>query len=366
MKEITTNLPTMSIKEFKNSMLPIYANFIKMKMKLPAIMLWGSPGVGKSDGIKQIAKELAEKTGRTAHVTDVRLLLFNPVDLRGIPTADEKKEFSKWLKPHIFNMDDSEDIVNFLVLDEITAAPQSVQAAAYQIVLDRQIGEHKLPDNCIVIAAGNKITDKSVAYSMPKALCNRMTHIEIEANVESWKDWAYDTGIDSRIIGFINYKPNSLFSFDPSSQDQAYPTPRTWEMVDKYLKVNNNVDVIRPIISGTIGLGACTEFIAFCKTYNKLPDIKDIANGKYKEYPTAPDINYALSAAIVNFVINSTVKVEAIKNIFEYCTNMQAEFAVLTIKELLGQNKIREKLTKSPEVRTAWIEFTKKYKEYVV
>ena len=129
-------------------------------------MLWGPPGVGKSQGVRQIASEIREKTGKKVEVTDVRLLLFNPVDLRGIPTANEDKTLAVWLKPKIFQMDPSEDVINFLFLDEISAAPQSVQAAAYQITLDRTVGEHKLPENCVVIAAGNRVTDRSVAYTI--------------------------------------------------------------------------------------------------------------------------------------------------------------------------------------------------------
>ena len=95
--------------------------------------------------------------------------------------------YAIWLKPQIFQMNDSEDVVNILFLDEISAAPQSVQAAAYQITLDRVVGEHKLPENCIVIAAGNRVTDRSVAFKMPKALANRLMHFEVDGNFDSWK-----------------------------------------------------------------------------------------------------------------------------------------------------------------------------------
>ncbi len=121
----------------------------------PSVMLWGPPGVGKSQGVRQIAEHITEETGKNVAINDVRLLLFNPVDLRGIPTANADKTLAVWLKPKIFQMDESTDTVNILFLDEISAAPPSVQAAAYQITLDRSIGEHRLPDNCIVIAAGN-------------------------------------------------------------------------------------------------------------------------------------------------------------------------------------------------------------------
>ena len=127
-------------------------------------MLWGPPGIGKSQGVREIADNIKAKTGKKVHITDVRLLLFNPVDLRGIPTANADKTLAVWLRPQIFQMDAGDDTINILLLDEISAAPQSVQAAAYQITLDRTIGEHKLPENCIVIAAGNRVTDKSVAY----------------------------------------------------------------------------------------------------------------------------------------------------------------------------------------------------------
>ena len=122
---------------------------------LPSVMLWGPPGVGKSQAVRQLADRIRRETGKQTVVTDVRLLLFNPIDLRGIPTANEDKTLAVWLKPKIFQMDPSPNVVNLLFLDELSAAPQSVQAAAYQITLDRVVGEHKLPENCIVLAAGN-------------------------------------------------------------------------------------------------------------------------------------------------------------------------------------------------------------------
>lgn len=155
---------------------------------MPSVMLWGPPGVGKSQAVREIARRNETDTSKKkVNVTDVRLLLFNPIDLRGIPTANADKTLAVWLKPQIFQMNPDDSVVNILFLDEISAASQSVQAAAYQITLDRVIGEHKLPDNCIVIAAGNRTTDKSVAYKMPKALANRLMHIEIVDSFSSWK-----------------------------------------------------------------------------------------------------------------------------------------------------------------------------------
>ena len=192
----------------------------------PSVMLWGPPGVGKSQGVREIAALLRKRTKKRVEITDVRLLLFNPVDLRGIPTANEDKTLAVWLKPKILQMNESSDVINILFLDEISAAPQSVQADAYQITLDRTVGEHKLPDNCIVMAAGNRVTDKSVAYNMPKALANRLCHLEIKGDPDAWHDWAVSHSLHPYVVGYLEYNPVALMRFDPSSTDLAFPTPR--------------------------------------------------------------------------------------------------------------------------------------------
>lgn len=146
-------IPQMDVGRITELLADSYSVLINNKKPIkimPSVMLWGPPGVGKSQAVRQIAKEIEERTGKKSVVTDVRLLLFNPIDLRGIPTSNADKTLAIWLKPQIFQMDSSDDIVNILFLDEISAAPQSVQAAAYQITLDRVVGEHKLPDNCNV------------------------------------------------------------------------------------------------------------------------------------------------------------------------------------------------------------------------
>ena len=151
-----TNIPSMNVGKMVEKLSSAYCAIIQNNYPIktmPSVMLWGPPGVGKSQAVRRIAKEIGEKTGIRVNVTDVRLLLITPIDLRGIPTANADKTLAVWLKPQIFQMDASDDIVNILFLDEISAAPQSVQAAAYQITLDRVVGEHKLPEICIVIAS---------------------------------------------------------------------------------------------------------------------------------------------------------------------------------------------------------------------
>lgn len=176
------NIPEVTVSGLVQELGDLYTKAIQggwPLTMLPTPFVWGPPGVGKSDGAKQLKVYIEKHTSKKVVVTDVRLLLFSPIDLRGIPVANQEKTFAEWLKPKIFDMDSSEDVINILFLDELTAAPPAVQAAAYQLTLDRRIGEHELPDNCLVIGAGNRTTDHSVAYRMPNALANRMQHYEV-------------------------------------------------------------------------------------------------------------------------------------------------------------------------------------------
>ena len=266
----------------------------------PSVMLWGPPGVGKSQGVRQVASLIERETGKNTAITDVRLQLFNPVDLRGIPTANEDKTLSVWLKPKIFQMDESDETVNILFLDEISAAPQSVQAAAYQITLDRMVGEHRLPENCIVIAAGNRITDRSVAYNMPKALANRLCHLEIQADPSAWHDWAVEKGLHRFVVGYLAFNPVALISFDPSGTELAFPTPRSWEMVSRVLNtVSEDIDAVFPLVVGCIGANAARSLRTWSRLYSQLPSPQEIFAGVSIVKPKAEELRTALRSALV-------------------------------------------------------------------
>ena len=273
----------LTVNQMVDQLSHAYISLIKSNVDLksfPSVMLWGPPGVGKSQGIRQVAKQIEEKTEKKVHITDVRLLLFNPVDLRGIPTANADKTLAVWLKPQIFQMDSSPEIVNILFLDEISAAPQSVQAAAYQITLDRTVGEHKLPDNCIVVAAGNRVTDRSVAYTMPKALANRLCHMEIEGDSHSWHEWAVCSGINDMVISFLEYKPSMLMRFNASNDGLAFPTPRSWEMVSNILNnINDDIDKVYSLIAGLVGGSITFQLKTYSTVYTQLPKVDDIFAG---------------------------------------------------------------------------------------
>ena len=349
-----TNIPTMSVGEAVHTLAGAYGSLINKGegvKTMPSVMLWGPPGVGKSQGVRQIAEELEGSTGRQVHVTDVRLLLFNPIDLRGIPTANEDKTLAVWLKPKIFDMDPSEEVINILFLDEISSAPQSVQAAAYQITLDRVVGEHKLPDNCIVIAAGNRVTDKSVAYKMPKALANRLLHIEIEVSLSAWRTWAVFHGIHPMVLGYLEFQPEALMGFGTSAEELAYASPRTWEMVSNILNsVSDDVDAVFLLIAGLVGMGAASEFRAWSQVYRDLPEMEEIFAGRARTMPKSADCLYALVSAMTAYARDHRDDLEQIRNSIIYASHMPPDFSVVLLKDYLSIEKdYRKKLMQIPE-----------------
>ncbi|MGN0164111.1 MAG: AAA family ATPase [Candidatus Ornithomonoglobus sp.] len=356
----SNNIPKMSVGRMVKELTNAYCAVINKKLPikiLPSVMLWGPPGVGKSQAVRQMAREIEINTGKKTTVTDVRLLLFNPIDLRGIPTSNADKTLAIWLKPQIFQMDGSESVVNILFLDEISAAPQSVQAAAYQITLDRVIGEHKLPDNCIVIAAGNRVTDKSVAFKMPKALANRLLHIEIEGSFRSWKQWAVRSGVNEKVIGFLSFRQNYLMEPRSSTDDLAFATPRTWEMVSNLLNnVSDSVEDMYSLIAGLVGTGIAVEFRTWCRVYGQLPDIKDIFEGKMPAVPTSTDAMYALVSSMTAYARSHKEDMAGIANSIRYAQRIPPDFSVVLMRDYMYIEKgYKEKLMKLPEF-ARWME----------
>lgn len=354
MKEAAlTNIPSMTAEKLVDTLSAAYTRLVKQGLPLwtmPSVMLWGAPGVGKSQAVRQIAGEVAASTGKQVHVTDVRLLLFNPIDLRGIPTANADKTLAVWLKPQIFQMDDSEGVINILFLDEISAAPQSVQAAAYQITLDRVIGEHKLPENCIVIAAGNRTTDKSVAVKMPKALANRLMHIQVKVSFDAWKKWAIQNGVNSKVLGFLSFRRDYLMGFDPASDDLAFATPRAWEMVSDLLNfMGDSVEKLYPLIAGLVGTGIAAEFRTWEAVCGQLPDIQTIFEGGLPPLPTGTDAMYALISSMTTYAREHKEDMTQIANSILYAEKMPPDFSAVLMKDYMYLEKnYREKLLTIP------------------
>jgi hypothetical protein len=291
--------------------------------KVPCF-LWGAPGIGKSSIVKQIAEE--KKIG----FIDLRLALMDPTDLKGIPFYDKESHTALWAPP-AFLPQEGEGI---LFLDELNSAAPSVQASAYQLILDRAVGEYKLPDGWAIVAAGNRDGDRGVTYRMPAPLANRFVHFEMEVSVDDWREWAYKTQVDSQIISYISFKNEHLFTFDAKSDAKSFATPRSWAYVDSIIKAQIELTLLLDVIGGAVGSEVAVSFLSFVKVMDRLPDIEAILDGKSFEYSEDVDVLHALSSALVSGVLKYNASLE---NVLKYTLDLKSEFAVMIVQDLQRQ-----------------------------
>jgi hypothetical protein len=262
------------------------------------VMLWGPPGVGKSDMVREVAQQ------HRAPVIDIRLSQMEPSDLRGIPFRSNGNV--EWAIPSILPHTDRHGPEGILFLDEITSAPPTVSAAAYQLILDRRLGEYQVPDGWAIFAPGNRQGDRGVTYSMPAPLANRFSHFEVETHLDDWVAWAYRNTIDERIIAFLRFRPELLFDFDPAHNPVAFPSPRSWEFAHRALqKFEDHPQLLQGTLQACVGPAAGVELNAFVNSLDKMPDLDAILTGEEVPIPDEIDLQYAVAAALVGRAIRA-------------------------------------------------------------
>lgn len=251
---------------------------VAFKKKRP-IFLWGPPGVGKSDIVQQVTNDAG------GFMFDLRLGQMDPTDLRGMPFFNKDLGVMDWAPP--IDLPSEEFAKDYpmvtVFLDEMNSAPASVQAAAYQLVLNRRLGKYVLPDNVVIIAAGNRESDKGVTFRMPTPLANRFVHIEIRADYEAWLDWAVENGIHPDVVGYLSFAKQDLYDFDAKSSSRAFATPRSWSFVSELIEEDMDDTTATDLIAGTVGEGLAVKFQAHRKIAGKLPNPTDVLAGKVKK-----------------------------------------------------------------------------------
>ena len=302
------------------------------------VMLWGPPGVGKSQMVAQVAER------HDVPLIDVRLSQMEPSDLRGIPFRVD--ELVEWAVPAMLPNAKRHGENGILFIDEITSAPPSVSAAAYQLILDRKLGEYEVPDGWAIIAAGNRQGDRGVTYSMPAPLANRFSHYEVDINLDDWVAWAYANGIDERIIAFLRFRQDLLFEFDASQNPVAFPSPRSWEFAHRALqKFDDHAELLLGALQACVGKAAGVEVKAFIESLDKMPDLDAIVNGEDVDTPKEIDLQYAVASALVGRAIRAKDKnnvTEVHGNILKYAGQFpQREMGVMMVSDMhraIGQD----------------------------
>ena len=249
------------------------------KNKRPVFM-WGPPGIGKSELVAGLTEDLG------GYMIDLRLGQMEPTDIRGIPFFNKNNEKMDWAPP--IDLPDEELASKYpivvLFLDEMNSAAPAVQAAGYQLILNRRIGKYVLPDNVVIVAAGNRESDKGVTYRMPSPLANRFVHLEVRSDFESWFSWAVGKNIHKDVVGFLSFSKQDLMEFDPKSASRAFATPRSWTFVSQFLEDQDATDAeLTDLIAGTVGEGLAVKFMAHRKVAGQMPNPEEILSGKVKD-----------------------------------------------------------------------------------
>lgn len=319
-----------------------------VQAKLPT-MIHGSPGMGKSACVRAVANQL--KIG----FIDCRLSQLEPVDLRGVPSVVNGQ--TKWNTPDFFPTEGE----GILFLDEANQASQSTQAAAYQLVLDRQLGDYKLPDGWAVVLAGNLLTDKAIVNQMSSALKNRLVHLYMTSDAEDWCDWALRSGtIHPSVIGFIRHEPDLLNAFtatdkknaESTKDSDAFFTQRTWEYASRILYQCEQMPVGQArteteavLLTGAIGNKAAQQFRGYLKHYRNLPPLDFILDKNntvadiLKAYPPSndPSVKQAL-ATMLSFHVDRN-NIDKMRDYWDAIFKEDPEYRVLIARSVVVRDR---------------------------
>jgi hypothetical protein len=331
------------------------------------IFVWGPPGIGKSDIVHQIGESM------DAHVIDIRLSLWEPTDIKGIPYFDSNVNKMVWAAPSELPDEEmaSEHKHVILFLDEMNSAAPAVQAAAYQLILNRRVGQYKLPDNVLIVAAGNRDSDKGVTYRMPAPLANRFVHLEMAVSFDDWFEWAVTNKIHPDVVGYLQFSKQDLYDFDPKSPSRSFATPRSWSFVSDFLNDNYDAETLMDLVSGSVGEGLAVKFVAHRKVASSMPNPTDILAGKVKDldtneisamYSLIVAMCYELSQTVANSQDDKKEFYDQVEQFLSFSMkNFDTELVVMAMKLALTQYK----LPIDPDKVPSFDEFHEKYGKYI-
>lgn len=301
-----------------------------------ALFVWGTFGIGKSQEFRETAKVLAKEKGREFIewnkitkkkkqeiyeypekyfvLVDIRLSEYDSSDIKGLPYwKNDGTEFIEWRSPFFAKLLAKDGSDGILLFDEINLSTPIVVSSCYKIIYDRIINDEKVSKNWLIVGCGNLDSDRAFTHTLPAPLKDRGSECElIIPNVEDWTtDFAIPNGIDSRIIGYINFKKSSLHKVD-FNDNQKFVTPRGWERVSNLIKGVKDWNILELACKSAIGEGIAHEFISFCKISEKMKLEEVIKNPQKIKGIKGIDIKFFLVSALAERYSDKKVNFEKI------------------------------------------------------
>lgn len=284
-------------------------------------VLWGPPGAGKSDVVRQAANALKME------LVDMRLSEVDASEVKGIDMPDKKTQtLARYLPGYVDQIRLSKKPV-VLFFDEFNSGHPSTQPPLYKITNDRTIGDYRLPDNVAIVLAANRETDRSITHKTSAALSNRLTHINYEVNADDLCNYAIDNNVHHELIAFFRFRPELIYKFDENSK--AWPSPRSWIRANSMMRSGMPRTIEHELIAGIVGEGAAAEFSAFMDIYRDLPSIDTILlNPADTEVPKAPNTQFAITTALAERAAPDNVD-----RLFKYVNRLPKEFQVVFARD---------------------------------
>ena len=258
------NIPPVSIAAARAALIEQYADPV---LRRRASMLWGTRGVGKSSVVQQVARHFG------VPLVDLRLTTIEPVDIRGAIYADDVQGRTVWFPPEFLPSPDHPE--GILFLDELTAADQRLQISAYSLILDRRVGNYRLPDGWQVIAAGNAGFHGAVCHDMGTALADRMFHFNVQTVIDAFLDHALANGFAPEVMAYLKVRPDKLDDTQAQLANDHLigASPRGWEDVSNVLKSALSGPVQRLFVQGRIGAANAAEFFGVLRELRAAVDV---------------------------------------------------------------------------------------------
>lgn len=302
-------------------------------------MLAGSPGIGKSAIVQQLADHF------NLELIDERMSTYDPVDINGfarIGKAQNGSSVAQFVPFDTFPLADRDEVPKgkngwLVFLDEFNTAPPSVQAAAYRIILDRSVGRYPLHPNVVIVCAGNLITDGAIVNRLGTAMQSRMVHLELVVSPKEWIAWATRSQIDHRIMAYIEHVPKNLQQFDPKHNDKTFACPRTWEFLSRIITSMPSAALVDylPLLAGTVGEGVAREFLTHVEIYSNMPTYKEIVRDPLN---ARLDKDPAMLFGVA-YMLGSYIDKPTLVPAMEYLNRLPTEFQTISLQNAIQRDK---------------------------
>ena len=281
-------------------------------------------GLGKTSTAQQIAADL------DVPIVILSLAQYDYSEIAGWTLPNDDKSKMVRVRPD-WMPDEGKGII---FLDELPQAPVTNQNIAAQLVNERRVGPHKLPEGWVIMAAGNRTSDRAGTNIMPTHLRDRLMFLEVEADLEDAIAYFANVGVSDKVRAYLRFRPEWLHKFD--TQENACPSPRSWERVASILKWNIDEVCMTEAVAGQVGRAATADFMGFLKLFEVAPDIdKLISDPEKGEIPEDPAIMFAVSSAIA-----SRMDKKNAANCLKYLTRLpQKEFVAFAVKDAISRDK---------------------------